>query len=77
MNPQEVLVEEKRRTVEEADLTKKYETQEQKRREMEKGAHEPMEVDKVKGKIKPSFQDCFEHRGNDAYKTSTTNKNIK
>ena len=50
VNAQDVLVEEKRKRAEEADPAKRHETREQKRREMEKGATEPKEADKVKGK---------------------------
>ena len=56
VNAQDVLVEEKRKRVEEVDPTKRHETREQKRREMEKGATEPKEADKVKGKTSPSFK---------------------
>ena len=53
MNAQYVLVEEKRKR---ADPAKRHETREQKRREMEKGAPQTEEADKVKGKTKPSFK---------------------
>ena len=56
VNAQDVLVEEKRKRAEEADPAKRHETREHKRREMEKGATEPKEANKVKGKTSPSFK---------------------
>ena len=56
VNAQDILVEEKRNKVEEVNLAKRHETQEQERREMEKDAPESKEADKVKGKTNPAFQ---------------------
>ena len=74
MNAQDVLVEEKRKRAEEADPVKRHETREHKRREMEKGATEPKEADKVIGKTSPSFKLASDI---ETTTTGTRNKNIK
>ena len=56
MNVQNLLMEEKRKKVEEDNQIKRHETLEQKRKEMGEGAFEPKEAEKVKGKTNPSFK---------------------
>ena len=56
VNAQDVLVEETQKRVEEVDPTKRHETQEQERREIEKDAPESKEANKVKGKTNPTFK---------------------
>ena len=55
-NAQDLLVEEKRKRVEEDKKTKRHDTLEQKRKGMRKGAREPKEAKKVKGKTCPTFK---------------------
>ena len=56
MNVQDLLMEEKRKKVEEDNQIKRHETLEQKRKEMGEGDVEPKEAEKVKGKTDPSFK---------------------
>ena len=56
VSAQDVLMEEKQNRVEEVKVAKMHETQEQKRREMEKDATESKEANKVKGKTDPTFK---------------------
>ena len=56
VNVQYLLVEEKQKKHEEDNPIKGHDRLEQKRKEMEEGALEPKEVEKVKGKTYPSFK---------------------
>ena len=56
VNVQDLLVEEKRKKVEEDNPIMRHETLEKKRKEMGEGALEPKEAEKVKGKPDPSFK---------------------